>query len=178
MKSKSRKFLIIYSLSKNQQKAKQKFSWNLLLLGYGKCSEYIVFMLGTLRQKCLNAEFFLVCVFLYSYWLQENTDQKNSVFGHFSRSGGFWKTPTGRDHYYYLFLFAMWIYLEFFNMLRNLGRIFFAVALVGCFLRILNKQGHLLKKNEVSQDVFHPGTKYLYGKYCFSYSRILLDRDG
>ena len=176
MKSKSRKFLIIYSLSKNQQKAKQKFSWNLLLLGYGKCSEYIVFMLGTLRQKCLNAEFFLVCVFLYSYWLQENTDQKNSDTFHVVE--GFEKHPLEEiiiSNFFYLRCEFIWSY---FDMLRNLGRIFFAVALVGCFLRILNKQGHLLKKNEVSQDVFHPGTKYLYGKYCFSYSRILLDRDG
>ena len=61
----------------------------------------------TLSEKCLNAEFFLVCTSLYSSWIrtftrtkyeyllrkysylvriQENTDQKNSVYGHFSRS--------------------------------------------------------------------------------------------
>ena len=33
----------------------------------------------TLREKCPNTEFFLVRI-------QENTDQKNSVFGHISRS--------------------------------------------------------------------------------------------
>ena len=91
---------------------------------------------------------------------------------------GFEKHPLEEiiiSNFFYLRCEFIWSY---FDMLRNLGRIFFAVALVGCFLRILNKQGHLLKKNEVSQDVFHPGTKYLYGKYCFSYSRILLDRDG
>ena len=33
----------------------------------------------TLREKCPNTDFFLVRI-------QENTGQKNSVFGHFSRS--------------------------------------------------------------------------------------------
>ena len=30
----------------------------------------------TLHEKCLNAELFLVRIFLYSDWIQENTDQK------------------------------------------------------------------------------------------------------
>ena len=29
-----------------------------------------------LREKCPNMELFLVNIFLYSYWIQENTDQK------------------------------------------------------------------------------------------------------
>ena len=29
----------------------------------------------TLREKCLNAELFLVLISLYSDWIQENTDQ-------------------------------------------------------------------------------------------------------
>ena len=39
-----------------------------------------------LGEKCPNAELFLVRIFLYSDWIQKNTDQKNSVFGHFSCS--------------------------------------------------------------------------------------------
>ena len=38
-----------------------------------------VFDAETLREKCLNMDFFLVRIFLYS-------DHKNSVFGHFSCS--------------------------------------------------------------------------------------------
>ena len=30
----------------------------------------------TLPEKCPNTEFFLVCFFLYSDWIKENTDQK------------------------------------------------------------------------------------------------------
>ena len=30
-----------------------------------------------LREKCPNTEFFLLCIFLYSGLIQENTDQKN-----------------------------------------------------------------------------------------------------
>ena len=40
----------------------------------------------SLREKCPNTEFLLVCIFLYSVQIQENTDQKNSIFEHFSRS--------------------------------------------------------------------------------------------
>ena len=58
--------------------------------------------LFTLREKCPNTELILVCIFLYLVRIQENMDQKflgvqsecgkirarkNSVFGHFSRSG-------------------------------------------------------------------------------------------
>ena len=42
---------------------------------------------SALREKCPNTEFFLVRIFVYSYWIQEDTDQKNPVIGHFSRSG-------------------------------------------------------------------------------------------
>ena len=31
---------------------------------------------NTLREKCLNIEFFLARIFLYLDWIQENTDQK------------------------------------------------------------------------------------------------------
>ena len=40
----------------------------------------------TLRKKCLNAEFFVVRIFPYLVQIRENTDQKNSVFGHFLHS--------------------------------------------------------------------------------------------
>ena len=39
----------------------------------------------SLREKWPNTEFFLLRIFLYLDWIQENTDQKKSVFGHFSR---------------------------------------------------------------------------------------------
>ena len=39
-----------------------------------------------LSEKCPNTEFSLVRIFLYLNWIQENTDQKNSVFGYFSHS--------------------------------------------------------------------------------------------
>ena len=50
--------------------------------------------LDSLREKCQNTEFFLVRIFPHSDWIrrdtysvqmQKNTDQKNSVFGCFSR---------------------------------------------------------------------------------------------
>ena len=37
--------------------------------------------------KVSKYKIFLVSIFLSSDWIQENTDQKNSAFGHFSRSG-------------------------------------------------------------------------------------------
>ena len=53
----------------------------------------------TLREKCPNTEFFLVCIFPYLYWLRGDIlflsvfspkagkyrPEKNSVLGHFSR---------------------------------------------------------------------------------------------
>ena len=36
----------------------------------------IKFSYYTLREKCPNTEFFVVCVFLYSVRIQENTDRK------------------------------------------------------------------------------------------------------
>ena len=33
-------------------------------------------MMHTLREKCPNTELFLVRIFLYLDWIQENTDQK------------------------------------------------------------------------------------------------------
>ena len=46
----------------------------------------LAYFIQSLHEKCPNTEFFLVCVFLYSDWIQENTEQKTTVFGHFSRS--------------------------------------------------------------------------------------------
>ena len=45
---------------------------------------YFLQMKTTLREMCPNMEFFLVRIFLYSIQIQENTDQKNFVSGHFS----------------------------------------------------------------------------------------------
>ena len=66
---------------------------------YKFCSDSLTILQKTLLSQlyCLSAwltprdteflqQFFLVRVFLYSVQIQENTDQKNSVFGHFSRS--------------------------------------------------------------------------------------------
>ena len=39
-----------------------------------------------MRKKCPNTEFFLLHIFPYSVEMRENTDQKNFVFAHFSRS--------------------------------------------------------------------------------------------
>ena len=44
---------------------------------------------NALRENCPNAEFFLGSIYLYSVRIQENMGQKNSVFGHFSRSDDF-----------------------------------------------------------------------------------------
>ena len=46
----------------------------------------VLFLKVTLREKSLDAEFFLVRIFLYTVRIQENMDQKNSVFRHFSYS--------------------------------------------------------------------------------------------
>ena len=51
----------------------------------------------TQREKCPNTELFLACIFLYSVRIQENTDQKNSVFGHFSRSENMMKSIANDD---------------------------------------------------------------------------------
>ena len=40
----------------------------------------------SLCEKFPNKEFFLVRIFPYTVIIRENTGQKNSVFGHFSRS--------------------------------------------------------------------------------------------
>ena len=41
-------------------------------------------LIRTLREKCPSTDFFLVRIFTHSYWIRT---RKNSVFGHFSRSG-------------------------------------------------------------------------------------------
>ena len=41
---------------------------------------------NSMRKKCPNTEFFLLHIFPYSVEMRENTDQKNFVFAHFSRS--------------------------------------------------------------------------------------------
>ena len=54
---------------------------------------YVFLQVNSLREKCPYTEFFwsiFFCIRLckspYSVRIQENADQKNSVFGHFSRS--------------------------------------------------------------------------------------------
>ena len=42
-----------------------------LLLNLSITSLYL-----SLREKCPNVQFILVRIFLYSHWIQENTDQK------------------------------------------------------------------------------------------------------
>ena len=39
-------------------------------------ADKMIYELHTLREKCPNTEFFLVRIFLYLDWIQENTDQK------------------------------------------------------------------------------------------------------
>ena len=72
----------------------------------------------------------------------------------------------------------LWIHLHTcFNMFVNFETIFFQAALLGCFLRMFNKQVSILllylKKKLLSRDVFHSGMKYLYGKYYPGYAEIL-----
>lgn len=61
---------------------------------------------------------------------------------------------------------------RYFKMFVNCERILFVAALAGCFLKILNKQACLLKKNYVRQNAFHPEMKYLNEKYCPSHAEI------
>ena len=42
----------------------------------GKYEPEITPYLDTLREKCPNTELFLIRIFLYLDWIQENTDQK------------------------------------------------------------------------------------------------------
>ena len=60
-----------------------------------------IILLNAPRKKCSNTDFFLARIFpyleygdllrktLYSVQIRENKDQKNSIFGYFSHSGGF-----------------------------------------------------------------------------------------
>ena len=70
----------------------------------------------SLRQKCPNAELFLVRIFLYSDWIRRFTPnsvrirkirtRNNSVFGHFSRSGCFsWDIHLNWLHWLYFLIF-------------------------------------------------------------------------
>ena len=55
-----------------------------------------------LREKCLYSEFFwsvFSCI-LYSVQMRENTDQKNSEYGHFSRSVLRVTFPKRLKHFY------------------------------------------------------------------------------
>ena len=40
----------------------------------------LMFSFGTLHKKCLNTEFFLVCIFSYSVRIRENMDQKKTRY--------------------------------------------------------------------------------------------------
>ena len=55
----------------------------------------------SLHEKCPNTEIFVVRIFLYLDWMQENTDQKNSVFGHFSRIAYLWWNFSLKSPYYF-----------------------------------------------------------------------------
>ena len=68
------------------------------------CIDFLKFLVFTLREKCLNTEFFLVLIFLHSdyFWdlrrkspysvrIQKNTDQKKLSIWTLSRSGNLWK---------------------------------------------------------------------------------------
>ena len=50
------------------------FPWNLFIV-FSEIFRYRS-RNWTLREKCLNTEIFLLRIFLYSDWIQENTDQK------------------------------------------------------------------------------------------------------
>ena len=39
----------------------------------------LIRVIGSLREKCLNTDFFLVRIFLYSVQIQGNTDQKKHL---------------------------------------------------------------------------------------------------
>ena len=96
----------------------------------------------SLREKCQNAEFFLVCVFLYLNWIRKFTPyhriqslyriiwtRKNSVLGHFSCS----------ESFYYLYgkvLFQRLLFLRtaaFWKQLVFLGNLLFK-SLLSCKL--------------------------------------------
>ena len=87
------------------------FEWFLCLLRQAKgiCySRSFLFVCLSLCEKCPNTELFLVCIFHirteyiklrsispYPVRMRENADQKNSVFGHFSRSERVRNHPFG-----------------------------------------------------------------------------------
>ena len=50
---------------------------------------------NSLCGKCPNTEFFPVSIFPYSVRMRENTNQKNSVFWYFSRSGFYMNQGLG-----------------------------------------------------------------------------------
>ena len=74
-------FLVCQTTTINQKLVKM----SLRFLIFWKCEQGQPEIV-TLHEKCSNTEFFLVRIFLYSGRILEYTDQKNSVFGHFSRS--------------------------------------------------------------------------------------------
>ena len=58
----------------------------------------------TLRETCLNTEFFLVRIFLYSVWIQEKTDQKKLRIGTlFTQWPGFTFPINSLSHINYKF---------------------------------------------------------------------------
>ena len=60
----------------------------------------------TLREKCPNTEFFPVRIFPHSNWIQT---RKNSVFGHFSRSGYNYKGICSNCNcWIWLLVFVFW----------------------------------------------------------------------
>ena len=96
----------------------------------------------------------------------------------FHVSRNFKKSHWKRSFFVIFFACSCEFICRCFNMFVNFGRVFFAVTLTGCFLRMLNKQARHFFKKGSKWDVFHPRTKYLYGKYCLGYSEIPSTRDG
>ena len=52
------------------------WGWSKKTLDFWHWLGFLIIRQWTLREKCPNTEFFLVCIFLYSVRIQENTDQK------------------------------------------------------------------------------------------------------
>ena len=101
------------------------FEWFLCLLRQAKgiCySRSFLFVCLSLCEKCPNTELFLVCIFHirteyiklrsispYPVRMRENAEQKNSVFGHFSRSVS-WSKYNWLQAFFNIFLWCSIIF--------------------------------------------------------------------
>ena len=88
-------------------------------------------------MKCPNTEFFLVCIFPYSVQILENKDQKNSVFGHFSRSESVWSGIYPNMELstvvWWRFVIAKWFYCFMEVVFVDWFHCLMEVALMGWF---------------------------------------------